>query len=257
MRAIIVNNAVSTLASAITTTAQTSMTLTSAASFPALTAGQYFYATIVDSGNVPEIVKVTAVVSNVLTMVRAQDGTAARTFAAGAKVAINPCAVVFNELVAKDGVGATGTWAIDISGRAAIATQADNATLAADATHAQTATTQAEKDSTTAVATTAFADRLRSLASSTSTTTLALSDRGASVKMAADITVPAGVFAENDVVTLVNNTATTLNILAGSGLVLRFAGTALTGSRTFAQRGLATILFVSATEAIVSGAGVA
>jgi len=120
-----------------------------------------------------------------------------------------------------------------------------------------TATTQAAKTSDTTVSTTAFTDRLRSLLSSGTSGTLALSDRGSLVSITAGITVPASIFSANDVVSIYNNTASTLTITQGAGLTLRFVGTANTGNRTLTQRGLVTIMFVSATEAVISGGGLA
>ena len=83
-----------------------------------------------------------------------------------------------------------------------------------------------------------------------------LSDRGCLVPITAAITVPASVFAANDVVTVYNNSAGSLSLTQGTGLTLRLVGTATTGSRTLAQRGLATLVFISATECVVSGGGV-
>ena len=81
------NNAVTTLVSGITSIA-TSMTVTSATAFPSLTGAQYFYCTLIDAatGLVIEIVKVTAVVASVFTIVRAQDGTTASAYLTGDKV---------------------------------------------------------------------------------------------------------------------------------------------------------------------------
>jgi hypothetical protein len=135
-RAKLVNNAVTTLASPVTTTTQTNITVASAVSFPALGAGEYLYATLTDASNVPEIVKVTGIVSNVMTVVRGQDGTAARTFSAGAVVALNLVSVVLMELAPLTGEGSSGTWPISISGNAAHATSATAADLATDAQHA-------------------------------------------------------------------------------------------------------------------------
>jgi hypothetical protein len=56
------------------------------ASFPALGAGEYFYATLVSTGNTLEIVKVTARVGDTMTVVRAQEGTSAAGFAAGSRL---------------------------------------------------------------------------------------------------------------------------------------------------------------------------
>jgi hypothetical protein len=82
-----------------------------------------------------------------------------------------------------------------------------------------------------------------------------VADRGSLVQATGGITVPANVFAARDVVTVYNNSSGSIAISAGAGLTLRQAGTANTGARTLAQRGLATIVFVSATEAVISGGG--
>jgi len=75
------NNAYGTLSQAYATTA-TSIVLTTGhgARFPALTGSQYFFATLLDTSNNLEIVKVTARSTDTLTIVRAQEGTTARAF---------------------------------------------------------------------------------------------------------------------------------------------------------------------------------
>lgn len=62
--------------------------------------------------------------------------------------------------------------------------------------------------------------------------------------------------ASGDVYTVYNNSSASITLIQGSGLTMRLAGTTTTGTRTVAARGLATILFVAASECIVSGAGV-
>lgn len=81
------NNASATLATSINTSV-TSIQVTAGqgAQFPTLTAGDYFYATLVDSSNNLEIVKVTARASDTLTVVRAQESTGARAYLAGDKI---------------------------------------------------------------------------------------------------------------------------------------------------------------------------
>lgn len=119
-------------------------------------------------------------------------------------------------------------------------------------------TTQAEKTANTTMATTAFVDRLRSLTTqSTASTggTAVIGDRGALVSVTGGVTIPASVFAANDTFTIYNNSASNITLTQGSGLTLRQVGTANTGNRTLAQRGLATVVFISATEAVVSGGG--
>jgi hypothetical protein len=73
------NNANTVLASSITSSA-TSVSVLDGSVFPSLSAGEYFLCTIDDDTN-NEIVKVTAISGNTLTVVRAQEGTTARAFA--------------------------------------------------------------------------------------------------------------------------------------------------------------------------------
>jgi len=84
MSIVLKNNASDFLAAAIDSS-QTSITLQSAASFPTLAAGEYFYGTLEDTAGQIEIVKVTARVGTILTVVRAQEGTSAASFAQGSR----------------------------------------------------------------------------------------------------------------------------------------------------------------------------
>ena len=81
------NNAHSTLASGISTSA-TSITVASGqgARFPSLTGSEFFYATLIDTSNNLEIVKVTARSTDVLTATRAQESTSARAFSSGDRI---------------------------------------------------------------------------------------------------------------------------------------------------------------------------
>lgn len=96
----------------------------------------------------------------------------------------------------------------------------------------------------------------RNIPRSTTTTTAVVADRGKCIAIGANITIPSAVYAAGDAISIYNNTAGNLTILQGSGLTLRQAGTANTGNRTIAQRGMATVWFNSATEAIISGPGI-
>lgn len=174
------NNASATLATSINTSVTSiSVTAGQGAQFPSLTSGEFFYATLVDSSNNLEIVKVTARSSDTLTVVRGQDGTTPRSYIAGDKIELRVVAASLNAMISdaatysdtintnltnhlndtsdahdasaisfsptggiaatdvqaaiaeldsetpsNSGSGATGTWAIDISGNAATATQA-------------------------------------------------------------------------------------------------------------------------------------
>jgi hypothetical protein len=92
----VANNAFATLASSITSSG-TSITLTTGqgARFPSLGAGDYFYATLIDTSNNLEIVKCTARSTDVLTVVRAQESTTARAYSAGDRIEIRLTAQTF------------------------------------------------------------------------------------------------------------------------------------------------------------------
>jgi hypothetical protein len=76
---------------------------------------------------------------------------------------------------------------------------------------------------------------------------------GGCYKATGNVTIPASVFAEGDAFLIYNNTASPITIIQGSGLTMRLVGTATTGTRTLAQRGMASLWFVSATQVVVSG----
>ncbi len=104
MPALFSNNASATLASSITTSTTTVTVSTGqGALFPAVPAGSFFYATLTDSSNNLEIVKVTSRTSDVLTVVRAQEGTTARAYAAADRIEIRVTAAVLNNFVQLDG----------------------------------------------------------------------------------------------------------------------------------------------------------
>ncbi len=91
----------------------------------------------------------------------------------------------------------------------------------------------------------------------TSAYTLSRADIGQHISITTGgVTVPSGVFQRGDAVTVYNNSASNQTITQGASTTLRLAGTATTGNRTLAQRGLATILCVAANEFAVVGAGV-
>lgn len=68
------------------------------------------------------------------------------------------------------------------------------------------------------------------------------------------ITVPASVFSAGDMITIYNNSGSSQTITT-TAVTSYLAGTATTGNRTLAQRGVATILCVAANTFVMSGAG--
>jgi len=97
----VANNAFATLAAGITNSA-TSITVASGqgARFPVLGAGDYFYATLINTSNQLEIVKCTARSADVLTVVRAQESTTARAYDVGDRIEIRITAATFEDATA-------------------------------------------------------------------------------------------------------------------------------------------------------------
>lgn len=89
---------------------------------------------------------------------------------------------------------------------------------------------------------------------SSTTTTAVVADVGKCVSITAGLTIPNSTFAAGDSFSIYNNSSGALTITA-SITTLRLAGSATTGNRTLAQRGMATVWFLSGTEAIIFGAG--
>jgi len=87
MAVLLANNVSSTLAAAISSTDTVLSVATGTGSgFPIVTTGDHFYATLVSTAGLVEIVKVTARTNDALTVTRGQDGTTAIAFALGSRV---------------------------------------------------------------------------------------------------------------------------------------------------------------------------
>lgn len=177
----------------------------------------------------------------------AQGGTGATTAGAaltalGAYAASNPAGYTSNTGTVTSVSGTGSANGLSLSGTV---TTSGNITLSG---------------SVTSVATTATIDGVtigfRSIPRSTTSGTAAVSDVGKCIAVTAGITIPNATFAAGDAVSIYNDSASAVTITQGASLTLRQAGTTNTGNRTLAARGMATIWFNSASEAIISGAGV-
>ena len=83
------NNAATYIPALVDTTATSVTVATNTGSvFPTLAAGDYFYATISSVADDYEIVKVTARTGDILTIVRAQEGTLALLFPINSQIAL-------------------------------------------------------------------------------------------------------------------------------------------------------------------------
>lgn len=114
------NNATSALTAAISA-ADTTMTVADGSVFPALSAGEWFPATLVDaSGNI-EIVKITARSGGTLTATRAQEGTTAKNFGAGSRIDLRMTAgalsAQINDAIALEATARDAAIALAVAGR--------------------------------------------------------------------------------------------------------------------------------------------
>lgn len=82
-------------------------------------------------------------------------------------------------------------------------------------------------------------------------------DNGALINITTGgVTINTGVFSAGQNVTIYNNSGSSQTITQGAGVTMYLAGTATTGNRTLAQRGIATVLCVASNTFVCSGAGV-
>lgn len=70
------------------------------------------------------------------------------------------------------------------------------------------------------------------------------------------VTVNTGIFSVGDVFWIYNNSGSSQTITQGASVTMRLAGSATTGSRTLAQRGIMRVLCVAAGEFVTDGTGV-
>ena len=90
----------------------------------------------------------------------------------------------------------------------------------------------------------------------TSAYVLVLADAGKHISITTGgVTVNSGIFGAGDAISIYNNSGSNQTITQGGSVTLRQAGTANTGNRTLAQRGLCTVLCVAPNEFVISGAG--
>jgi hypothetical protein len=109
--ALVKNNAFSTLAATITSSDTTiNVTVGTGTRFPSIAggSGDFFFATLLDTSNNIEVVKVTAIATDVLTVVRGQDGTTAREYASTSRIELRPTQGLFDDKLSKGGGALTG-----------------------------------------------------------------------------------------------------------------------------------------------------
>ena len=89
----------------------------------------------------------------------------------------------------------------------------------------------------------------------TSAYTLTLTDNGTCVSTSSNVIVPPSVFSVGQNVVIYNDSAADMTLTQSSGVTMFQVGTANTGNRTLAQRGLATIYCVTTNTFVITGGG--
>jgi hypothetical protein len=94
--------------------------------------------------------------------------------------------------------------------------------------------------------------------SQTSAYTLVATDAGKTISITTGgVTIPNAVMAAGNIVTIYNNSGSSQTITQGASLTLQWAGqaTSSTGNRTLGLHGMVSVLFISSSVAVISGAG--
>jgi len=94
--------------------------------------------------------------------------------------------------------------------------------------------------------------------SQTSGYTLVAADAGKTISITTGgVTIPNAVMAAGNIVTIYNNSGSSQTITQGASLTLQFAGqsSSTTGNRTLGLYGMATLVFISSSNAVITGAG--
>lgn len=133
----------------------------------------------------------------------------------------------------------------------------DGTTLTANALTATNAVTAG----TTVIAGTTASDsigNLRNVPANSQTTgyTLIATDSGKYISITTGgVTVPSGIFSAGQSITIYNDSASNQTITQGGSVTMYQVGTATTGNRTLAQRGLCTVFCVASNTFVITGGG--
>ena len=168
------------------------------------------------------------------------------------------------QVLTTGGSGAGWSWTnpSDLSGYITVANQADNRLITATGTtDSLNGETNLTFDGSTLAVTGALTANYSVTNSLSGSISLGTSHIGKLLFFtgSSTITIPNNVFTDGQVIAIYNNSTSSLTLTPGSSVVLRWAGTSLTGSRTINTRALVNIICVSGTspdEFILSGTGI-
>jgi hypothetical protein len=84
---------------------------------------------------------------------------------------------------------------------------------------------------------------------------LTANDAGRIISTTANVTVNGAILTIGEAISVYNNSAASITVTSGTGVTMYLGGTATTGNRTLAQRGVATVLMVASNTFVITGAG--
>lgn len=97
--------------------------------------------------------------------------------------------------------------------------------------------------------------RLVPLNTQVTTYTLSLTDHGKCISTSSNVIVPPSIFSSGQNVVIFNSGTTDITITQSTSATMYQVGTANTGNRTLAQKGLATVFCVASNTFVISGGG--
>jgi len=148
--------------------------------------------------------------------------------------------------------GSTTTQSLTVSNLIATATVSTNTFLATTATattiSCTTLTGATNNDSKGEL-------RLVPLNTATSAYTLTATDHGKCINTSSNVIVPPSIFTAGQNAVIFNNGTTNITITQSTSVTMYQVGTANTGNRTLAQKGLATVYCVTTNTFVITGGG--
>jgi hypothetical protein len=97
--------------------------------------------------------------------------------------------------------------------------------------------------------------RLVPLNTATSAYTLSLTDHGKCISTSSNVIVPPSIFSSGQNAVIFNSGTTDITITQSTSVTMYQVGTANTGNRTLAQKGLATVFCVASNTFVITGGG--
>ena len=161
-----------------------------------------------------------------------------------------------NLSILAEGVGSTGILAVS-NGGTGVTTSTGTGSTVLSASPTLTGTVSAAAITASGAITDSIGN-VRTVPENTQTTgyTLVATDNGKYINITTGgVTVPSGIFASGQSISIYNNSTSSQTITQGGSVTMYLVGTVSTGNRTLAQRGLCTVMCVASNTFVITGGG--